>query len=129
MLVMPYTYAQSEETTNASIFVQIQVRNSDGQLVTYLEPNKIFILDMELLTGVLDTQPVQQTFSRSGQNFELITLDVEKKITIPDVISKTSFGTIVDGKEVRLVSSVHDGYPVIPSDTVTTIWTIIRPAR
>ena len=120
------SYAQSfEQTRSIFIFVQTQIRNSDGHLVAYLEANKVFISEPDLLNRYLDTQS-PQTFERAGQSYELIQLDVQKEITEPDVISKTTLATVVDDKPILTVYSDHDGYPIVPGDTVTSIWTIIR---
>ena len=124
------SYGQSSQTnTTFFIFVQTQVRNSDDKLVAYLEANKIAIPGPELLNKLLDSRIPSTTFTRSGQNFELIQLDVKRSITQSNVISKTALGTVVDGNSVLMAYSDHDGYPVVPGDTVTSVWTIIRPAR
>lgn len=124
------SYAQSsEQTRSIFIFVQTQIRNSDGQLVAYLEANKVYLSDLDMLNKYLDKQPPQQTFARAGQNYDLIQLDVEKNITEPNVISKTALGTVVNNKQVVMAYSDHDGYPIVPGDTVTSVWTIIRPSH
>ena len=124
------SYAQSsEQTRQVFIFVQTQIRNSDGQLVAYLEANKIFLVDLDSLNGFLDTLAPQQKLSRAGQNYDLFKTDIQNKITSPSVISTTALGTVLDGKEVLFAYSDHDGYPLVSGDTVRSIWTIIRPTR
>lgn len=124
------SYAQSfEQTRSIFIFVQTQIRNSDGHLVAYLEANKVFLSDPDLLNKYLDTQSPQQTFARAGQNYDLIQLDVQKNISEPNVISKTALGTVVNSKQVVMAYSDHDGYSLVPGDTVTSVWTIIRPSK
>ena len=124
------SYAQSfEQTRSIFIFVQTQIRNSDGQLVAYLEENKVFIPNLDLLNIYLDTQSPQQTFVKAGQKYDLIHLEFPQKISGYDVISKTAFGIVVDNKQVMMAYSDHDGYPLVSGDTVTSIWTIIRPSH
>ena len=124
------SYAQSyEQTRQVFIFVQTQIRNSDGELVAYLEANKIFIVDLDSLNLYLDTLVPQQTLSKAGQNYDLFKVDLQNDITSPSVISKTALGAALGGKQVVLAYSDHDGYPLVPGDTVRSIWTIIRPAR
>ena len=124
------SYAQSiEQTRSVFIFVQTQIRNSDGQLVAYLEANTVFISDLDLLNRYLDMQSPQQTFARAGQNYDLIQTEVQNKISEPNVISKTALGTVVNNEHVVMAYSDHDGYPLVSGDTVTAVWTIIRPSR
>ncbi len=125
------TYAQSLESANATffIFVQTQVRNSDGQLVAYLEANKIAILQPEKLDKFLDSKPVTSIVTSGGEDFELIQVDVEKHVEESDVISKTVLGTMENDTPILLAASDHDGYPIAPGDTITSIWTVIRPVR
>ncbi|MGI0082466.1 MAG: hypothetical protein ACREAG_04095 [Nitrosopumilaceae archaeon] len=125
------TYAQSSESVNTTffIFVQTQVRNSDGQLVAYLEANKIAIIQPEKLDKFLDSKPIISIIASGKQDFELIQVDVEKQVEESDVISKTVLGTMENDIPVLLAVSDHDGYPIASGDTVTSIWTVIRPAR
>ena len=124
------SYAQSfEQTRSIFIFVQTQIRNSDGKLVAYLEANKVFISDLGLLNKYLDTQSPQQKFVRAGQNYDLFQLDVQKNISEPNVISKTALGSVVNNKQVAMAYSDHDGYSLVPGDMVTSVWTIIRPSQ
>ena len=125
------SYAQSTETINKTffVFVQTQIRNSDGQLVAYLEANKITIPQPERLDRFLDSKHVISTINRGGQNYEVIQVDLTKKVQDTDVISKTVLGVMENDKPVLLAASDHDGYPIVSGDTITSIWTIIRPAH
>jgi hypothetical protein len=125
------SYAQSTETTNRTffVFVQTQIRNSDGQLVAYLEANKVSIPYPERLDQFLDSKHVISTINRGGQNYDVIQVDLTKKAEDTDVISKTVLGVMEDNKPILLAVSDHDGYPIVSGDTITSIWTIIRPAR
>lgn len=123
------SYAQSSEINKTFfIFVQTQIRNSDGNLVAYLEANKIAILQPERLDKFLDSKHVISTMTRGSQDYELIQVDLVKKVEETDVISKTVLGTLENNEPVLLAASDHDGYPIVPGDTITSIWTVIRPA-
>lgn len=125
------SYAQSTETVNRTffIFVQTQIRNSDGQLVAYLEANKISIPQPERLDKFLDSKHVISTIDRGGQDYEVIQVDLTKKVEEIDVISKTVLGVMENNEPLLLAVSDHDGYPIVSGDTITSIWTIIRPAH
>ena len=51
----PNTYTQSQEEFDNSltIYAEIVVRNSEGQLITYLESDRIVIEDLEELHDIL----------------------------------------------------------------------------
>ena len=125
------SYAQSTGTITRTffVFVQTQIRNSDGELVAYLEANKITIPQPERLDMFLDSKHVTSTINRGGQNYEVIQVDLTKKVQDTDVISKTVLGVMENDKPVLLAASDHDGYPIISGDTIISIWTIIRPAH
>ena len=88
----------------------------------------IFVL---LLASLFANSYAQSTgtINRGGQDYEVIQVDLTKKVQDTDVISKTVLGVMENDKPVLLAVSDHDGYPIISGDTITSIWTIIRPAH
>ena len=114
-----------ENKTGLSIFVQIQIRNSAGQLVGYIETDRVEISDLELIGIILDTTTVgKSTFTQNGQNF------VRNEISSTGgydgdytVISKTGY---IHG-DTWLFYADHDGYPLVKGDQNIVLWTIIRP--
>ena len=123
------SFAQSDQKSSNFIFAQTVVRNSDGKLVAYLEANKISVPDFDLLNRYLDTQSPQQTFVDAGQSYDLIHLEFPEKINKNYVVSKTAFGIVSDNKQIMMAYSDHDGFPVVSGDTITFIWTIVRPSH
>ena len=123
------SFAQSDLKRSTSIFVQTVVRNSDGQMVAYLEANKVFVPNSDLLNIFLDTQSPQQTFVNTGKSYDLIHLEFPQEYNNHYVISKTAFGFVAEGKEIMMAYSDHDGIPIVSGDTLTSIWTIIRPSH
>ena len=133
VIVSLTNYSQAYQTEIGDgffIFVQTTVRNSDGQLVTYLESSKFTHLDLEALGPFLD-------FEASRGNDPIVTIDdkeyqvirrVQSK-TFPsdDLVASTMLSDIVDGKLTLLARFAHDGYPVSSGDTLESVWTFIRP--
>lgn len=111
------------------IFVHINIRNSDGQLIAHNEGYKIQVLDLELFNKLLDKQPVVSTTQIGGQNYEIIQLIHHDKYDSPTVVSNQGVGIDVQGQVQFLVNYNHDGYPVDKGDTITSVWTIIRPVH
>ncbi|MGI0008924.1 MAG: hypothetical protein ACRD92_04815 [Nitrosopumilaceae archaeon] len=131
MIENSYGQTQQESgNTTFFIFVQTQIRNSDNQLIAYLEADKkIIILDPRLLNNFLDLRTPISTLTREGQQFEIIKIDLQNQITESNTISKTALATVADGRQIIMAYSDHDGYPIVFGDTVTSSWVIIRPAR
>lgn len=123
------SYAQSDQIKSTFIFVQTVVRNSDGQMVAYLEANKVFVPNFDLLNLYLDTQPIQQTVVNAGISYDIIHLEFPEKISEYAVKSKTAFGIVTGDQQLMIAYSDHDGYPVASGDTITSIWTVIRPSH
>jgi hypothetical protein len=127
-------YSQAYQTDikdGLFIFVQTTVRNSDGQLITYLESSKFTDLNLELLGPFLD-------FESSRGNDPIVTINEEeyqvirrvqsKTFPSEDLVASTILSDTVDGKLTMLARFAHDGYPVSPGDTLESMWTFIRPA-
>ncbi len=123
--------ASYAETPNLIVFVQIKVRDSSGNLVSYMESTKITLVNATMLTQLLDQgSPVMEKkiMQSGGQKFEVI--KVNDTIVQPSqtVVSKNIISA-TDGKNSHIVIYAdHDGYPVVKGDTTTAYWTIIRPA-
>ena len=78
-----YTQAyQTEIGDGLFVFVQTTVRNSDGQLVTYLESSKFTDLNLELLGPFLD-------FEASRGNDPIVKINEKEYQVIRRVQSKT----------------------------------------
>lgn len=111
------------------ILVQSIVRNSDGSLIVYLESTKFSDLNMSALEDFLD-------FETSRGNDPIITIDENKFQVIRRVQSQSfnSEGLVastilldnVDEKSLVLARFAHDGYSVVPGDTIESIWTFVR---
>ena len=111
------------------IFVQSIVRNSDGSLIAYLESTKFTDLNLSSLESFLD-------FETSGGNDPTIKID-ENEFQVIRRVQSQSFdseglaaSTIlfdnVGDKPLVLARFTHDGYSVLPGDTMESIWTFVR---
>jgi len=126
-----YTQAyQTEIGDGLFIFVQTTIRNSDGQLVTYLESSKFTDLNLELLGPFLDfeaTRGNDPIVTINGEEYQVIRRVQSKTFPRDDLVASTILSDTVDGKLTMLARFAHDGYPVSPGDTLESMWTFIRP--
>jgi len=127
-----YTQAyQTEIGDDLFIFVQTTIRNSDGQLVTYLESSKFTDLNLELLGPFLDYETNRGNdpiVTINGEEYQVIRRVQSKTFSSDDLVASTILSDNVDGKLTMLARFAHDGYPVSSGDTLESMWTFIRPA-
>ena len=121
------TYAQNEDSIQINdiiLHTQFEYRDSNGKLFAYVEEDDPFIPDVEALNNFLDKAP-EQIIKNVG-SFEVITIQGTIKYERSTFSAKTTLGDIEEGRHVIYAIADHDGYPVIPGDTLKTTWTAIR---
>ena len=131
-----HSFAQSSPSqiqflseNNTFIFVQTFVHNSNGQLVTYLGSDKFSSINRVALNNLLDFESTENdpVITINGKKFQVI----RRQVTIPyereNVIASTVIAHSTNGTLSMVARFAHDGYPLIPGDKVTTVWTFIRP--
>jgi hypothetical protein len=127
-------YSQAYQTdieNDLFIFVQTTVRNSDGQLVTYLESSKFTDLNLEILGPFLDFETSRTndpTVTINDKEYQVIRRVQSKTFTSEDLVASTILSDTIDGKLTMIARFAHDGYPVSAGDTLESMWTFIRPA-
>ena len=105
------------------VYGQLQVRNSEGRLVTYMELDKVEILDPILLEKEI-SKIMPEATTIDGKNYKIfkMTIIAENK-KYDTVIAETGFGYT---SGYYFIHSYHDGYLITVGDTVTSEWTIIK---
>ena len=126
-----YTFAyQTDLKDGLFIFVQTTIRNSDGQLVTYLESSKFTDLNLEKLGPFLDFEASRGNdpiITIDGNEYQVILRVQSKTFVSEDLVASTILSDNQEGKLTMLARFAHDGYPVTQGDTLESMWTFIRP--
>jgi len=134
-----YSYAQSfslqpiyqSEDSKTFIFVQTLLRNSNGQLITYLGSDQFTDIDVFSLESLLTLEDKENDpiITINGKQYKVI----KRGLTIPqereNVIASTILASTLGGETTWIARFAHDGYHIIEGDQVTTIWTFIRPIQ
>jgi len=126
-------YTQAYQTNiedGIFIFVQSTIRNSDGQLVTYLESSKFTDLNLGLLGPFLDFETARGNdpiVTINEKEYQVIRRVQTKTFPRDDLVASTILSDTIDGKLTMLARFAHDGYPVSQGDTLESMWTFIRP--
>lgn len=113
--------APREDPSLLQVSLQLQLRNSEGQLVTYLEPTVMYIIDIAMVHEFLDTKD-KKIIEKNGEKFELIQYDSKSFFSTTKQIA--SYGMVY--KETYVLIFRHDGYIASPGDTLDISWKIIR---
>jgi len=117
--------AASEHPSLPEVSLQLQLRNSEGQLITYIEPTTMYIINIFLIHEFLDTVKNKTIIEKDGQMFELIQYGTTVKFS--KVGQYATYGMVYQGMHVLVFR--HDGYLSSPGDTLDVSWKIIRTIR
>ena len=111
------------------IFVQTTIRNSDGQLIVYLESSKFTDLNLEAMGPFLDFEASRGNdpiVTIDGKEYQVIRRVQSKTFTTEDLVASTILSNMQDGKVSQIARFAHDGYSVYPGDTLESMWTFVR---
>jgi len=122
-----------------SIVSEIQIRNSEGHLVGYIEPSKISVPDPDFLDTVLDTSSIgkfningsffeveKSVITKNGQKYEETTIISDNVYAGDDTVaSKTGYK---QGNAWIYVAD-HNGYQLVNGDHLVLKWEIVRPIK
>ena len=121
-----HTFDTSIEEAQIYIIVQIEIRDSNENLVGYIETDRITVQNFEGLSIILDDM------SKNSENTKMMNIDDKKYQVITGVgnanyVSDTtvSISAITDDGQT-IVYANYDGFPIRTGDIVITTWTMIR---
>ncbi len=112
-----------DDPSFVEISLQIQLRDSDGQLVAYYEPTRIWVANSKLTHEYLDIKENKSIISKDGRNLEVITWEQSESYRGGEL--ETAFGFYKDG-DLAIVD-FSDGFLAEPGDTSSQFWTVVRP--
>jgi len=104
-------------------YLQVQLRDSDGRLVAYYEPNRMWIVDSKLVHEYLDTKENKSIISKDGRNFEVIMWEQSESYRGGEL--EMAYGFYQDGD--LALADYADGFLAEPDDSSSQFWTIVRP--
>ncbi|MGI0088437.1 MAG: hypothetical protein ACREBI_10860 [Nitrosotalea sp.] len=127
------SFAQSPAAPSPilGVYAQIVVHDSTGNLVSYLETDRVKIVDPETFSQLINSNI--NLFQRSltsvgGHEIEILKVNDSIVHASPTIVSLNLVSETTPNGKQNFVFADHDGYPVVPGDRVTTYWTIIRQA-
>ena len=126
---VPLTFAQSEPTkTNPYVLAQLVLRNPDGNLVGYIETDKVLTSNSVLLNKYLDGLPDKKIISMHDKNFQMIQFQWNHEIfSVNHAMGVYSLIPYIGGSYQDVLELKHDGYQVQPGESIQVYYTVIRP--
>ncbi len=117
--------------TEIFVFVQTIVKNSDGQLVTYLTSDKFSNLDQDKLQTLLENEDSEgdPINTIDSQKFQVTQRFQKLQILEENVIASTLIAQKQNDDLIKVARFAHDGYPIVEGDEVFSVWTFIRPVN
>jgi len=104
------------------ILVQIQVRNSDGVLVAYIEPTVFYHTNVYLIHKRLNGLEAKTTFMIDGKSYEQFELEFYHVDSYR--AQRASYSLMQDG--IGVLVSRYDGFIGDAGDLQTVSWRITR---
>jgi len=114
--------APQEDPSLYEMSLQLQLRNSEGQLITYIEPTTMYILNLKMVHEFLDTKENKKIIEIDGETLELI--QYEQIFRFSETKQITTLGMVYKDTFVLLLR--HGGYLTSPGDTLDAYWKITR---
>jgi hypothetical protein len=114
--------APHEDPSLPEVSLQLQLRNSDGQLVAYIEPTTMYILNIKLVHEFLDTKENKKIIEKEGEMFEVI--QYEQTFRFDKTAQYATY--VMSYKDDFPLLFRHDGYLTSPGDILYVSWKITR---
>jgi len=119
------SYGQSYPQEDPSLYdvsLQLQLRNSDGQLITYIEPTTMYISNIKLVHEFLDTKENKKIIEKGGEILEVIQYEQIFRFSETKQIATLQMWY----KNDYVLLFRYDGYLTAPGDTLDAFWKITR---
>jgi len=114
--------APQEDSSLPEVSLQMLLRNSDGKVVTYIEPTTMYITYKKLVHEYLDAKENKKIIQKDGEMFEEIQWESTTKFKKSKQIA--TYGIWYEDKFVLVFR--HDAYVSSPGDTLSLSWKIVR---
>jgi len=131
---IPSIEGQEDDESIRLKYAQVIVRDSDGNLVTYLETTRIIMMEGFQITDVINQNSTRIISSEINQiegiPHEIITFERNQQPTEDHLVTRG----ITHLNKIIILNTItgyalfpNNGYFLEPTDKLTVIWTAIRP--
>ena len=111
------------------IFVQVTVRNSDGDLVTYMESNKLFSVDKKIINDSFDhfsSDTKIPIFELNDTKFQVLIIQTTTEFDSNTMYANAYYDVTIDEQTYSAARFNFDAFLTSPGDEAIVVWTIAR---
>ena len=108
------------------IFVQIIHKDSDGNLLAYLQSDRVSDANLDMINEMLDHESargVDPIYQINGNVFQVITRENTLQFDSPLMYASTD---LISSENNVILRLPHDGLRVLPGDSIKIIWIFSR---
>ena len=109
-------------------YVQIEVRNSNGVLISVTESDTLQYLPFAITDEFLNENKVDSIVSMNDKNYEIYQLKETLHAEKETFVGKVTLGTDKIGYDINVFSSFPHGFTMERGDVAIAHWTILRQA-
>ena len=120
VFVIPTAFAETPY-----IFVQIVHKDSDGNLLAYLQSDRVTDANLTEINEMLEHESergVDPIYQKDGNTFQVITRENTLYFDSPLMYASTSLIQDVNDEQNIILRLPHDGFRVLPGDSIKVIW-------
>ena len=111
------------------MFVQVTLRNSDGDLVTYMESDKLFDVDKKIIGDSLDyfsSSTEIPIFQLNDVKFQVFILETITEFDSSTMFANAYYNVTIDEQTHPAARFQFDGFLTSPGDEAISTWTFVR---
>ena len=123
--IIPAAFAES----TPDIFVQVIHKDSDGNLISYLQSDRMSSVDLDALNFLLNYESSLKQdpiYEIDSKKIQIITRQSVQQFDSQTLVASTKLTVDMNDIEVMAVRFIHDGFRVTTGDTITTVWSFAR---
>ena len=130
LFIIPFTSIQSQESSSEDTQVSIIIRNSDGQLIAYIEKYQPDSINKKLVEKEIFSKPhiFDNELLLDGKKYELFSKIQYTQGKSEFVISNSRLAILQNDVPREAIAITHDGLPIVSGDRVISVWNFIRSA-
>ena len=112
-----------------TMFIQVTVRNSDGDLITYMESSKLYDVDKKIINDSLDyisSSGEIPIFELNDTKFQVFIIQTTTEFDSYTMYTNAFYNVTMDEQTYSTARFTFDSYLTSPGDEATVYWTIAR---
>ena len=123
-------FAQTSQSDDIFfVFIQVTLRNSDGDLVTYMESSKLYDVNKKIINDSLDRFSSSMEipiFELNDRKFQVFIIESTTEFDSSTMFANAYYNVTIDERTYSAARFQFDSFLTSPGDEATAVWTIAR---